>query len=103
MLKIDALVDAGMVSLMVMGGVICYAVPVFWKRILRRHLIHEIKTLNQGLQLSSKGMSQLIDPENPYMVFADENGELDFSFLWLGNLRQLRRELRLIKEQKARV
>ncbi|EKQ08227.1 hypothetical protein LCAM36_2344 [Lacticaseibacillus paracasei] len=37
------------------------------------------------------------------MVFADENGELDFSFLWLGNLRQLRRELRLIKEQKARV
>ena len=68
MLKIDALVDAGMVSLMVMGGVICYAVPVFWKRTLRRHLIHEIKTLNQGLQLSSKAMSQLIDPENPYMV-----------------------------------
>jgi hypothetical protein len=38
-LKIDALVDAGMVSLMVMGGVICYAVPVFWKRILPQFTI----------------------------------------------------------------
>ncbi|WP_240031242.1 hypothetical protein [Lacticaseibacillus paracasei] len=55
--------------------------------------VAKILLLNRDLKLSSKGLSRLINPQNPYIVLTTLDGRLDFTFISMSNLKKLKSEL----------
>ncbi|MCT2894121.1 hypothetical protein EFT57_14755 [Lacticaseibacillus paracasei] len=64
---------------------------IFW--VVTLIMQSRILLLNRDLKLSSKGLSRLINPQNPYIVLTTLDGRLDFTFISMSNLKKLKSEL----------
>ena len=92
----DKIISIIIVILILLATIAFYLAPFvggLWQGAARSKVTAKILLLNRDLKLSSKGLSKLINPQNPYIVLTTLDGRLDFTFISMSNLKKLKSEL----------
>ncbi|MEG6531687.1 hypothetical protein V6C66_13010 [Lacticaseibacillus paracasei] len=75
----DKIISIIIVILILLATIAFYLAPFvggLWQGAARSKVIAKILLLNRDLKLSSKGLSRLINPQNPYIVLTTLDGRL---------------------------